>query len=340
VVPTSTTTEVSNASIDESAFDDVKLAWKKRTGANDLEIESLMNDFRELKKRNLVTGKEGDISAWAPKYEEFKKFVDTKNEELEQKDLESGKMADAELVLENDKCLIIVPRTVEASCKYGAHAKWCTSSKKKNEFDAYTKQNIKLYYVINKELPISNRYSKVGIAVWPNSENFFEAFDSKGTVLDEAELDEVWKLNDIDASIFTNELDFNDWLKGLNYTENEDGTINVKGDVNLLSLMLEELPFTFGEVDGKFDCSNNLLSTLEGCPRKVTGDFICANNLFRSLVGGPQEVGGEYDCQTNAKLTSLEGAPKTAAELRINGTGIKEQDWVAYEERTGVKVRR
>ena len=61
--------------------------------------------------------------------------------------------------------------------------------------------------------------------------------------------------------------------------------------------------------EGDLDCSNNDLTSLEGCPKEVKGDFDCSSNNLTSLDGSPEIVSGYFDCSYN-KLTSLEGCPK------------------------------
>ena len=116
-----------------------------------------------------------------------------------------------------------------------------------------------------------------------------------------------------------------------NYTINEDGSIDVDGNVNLMGKGLTELPLTFNRVNGYFHCSHNYLTTLEGSPKHVNGyfncssneltslehgpeyvdrDFNCRNNRLTSLEYSPLEVGKEFNCSDNPKLTSLEGSPK------------------------------
>ena len=63
------------------------------------------------------------------------------------------------------------------------------------------------------------------------------------------------------------------------------------------------------EVGGGFDCRNNQLTSLKGCPQKVGGWFWCDNNQLTSLEGCPKEVGGRFSCNNN-QLTSLEGCPQ------------------------------
>lgn len=55
--------------------------------------------------------------------------------------------------------------------------------------------------------------------------------------------------------------------------------------------------------------SDNHLTSLKGCPKRMPKDFRCQNNALKTLIDGPEYVGRNFDCSDN-KLTSLEGAPK------------------------------
>ena len=96
-----------------------------------------------------------------------------------------------------------------------------------------------------------------------------------------------------------------------NYTINEDGSIDVDGNVDLSFRNLSKLPLKFGRVSGDFYCDRNQLTTLEGCPKEVGGNFWCYNNNLTSLEGCSSDVivGGYFDCCNN-KLTTLEGCPR------------------------------
>ena len=96
-----------------------------------------------------------------------------------------------------------------------------------------------------------------------------------------------------------------------NYTINEDGSIDVDGNVNLSFKKLTELPLNFNKVTGDFSCTHNELTTLKGSPKYVGLDFYCHdNNKLTSLEYGPVEVGGDFSCVDNKYLTSLEHSPK------------------------------
>ncbi len=94
-----------------------------------------------------------------------------------------------------------------------------------------------------------------------------------------------------------------------NYTINNDGTVDVDGNVGLSRNYLTILPLKFGKVSGIFDCSNNQLTTLEGSPKWVGKDFNCGNNEIKSLEGGPEVVLGTYYCYRN-RLVNFKGFPE------------------------------
>jgi hypothetical protein len=122
------------------------------------------------------------------------------------------------------------------------------------------------------------------------------------------------------------------------YTINEDGSIDVDGNVYLTSKHLNELPLKFRNVSGHFNCSNNELTSLEGSPKEIGGVFDCCHNQLTSLEGSPiKVVGGIFYCNSN-KLTSLEGITQMRSghiECHSNNLrdvkGIKE-GWRGYLE--------
>ena len=79
-----------------------------------------------------------------------------------------------------------------------------------------------------------------------------------------------------------------------NYTINEDGSIDVDGNVDLSNRNLTELPLTFGRVTSHFNCSYNKLTTLKGSPKYVGYNFYCDNNELTSLEYSPEEVKGDF----------------------------------------------
>jgi hypothetical protein len=93
------------------------------------------------------------------------------------------------------------------------------------------------------------------------------------------------------------------------YTINDDGSIDVEVNVELLKCDLYELPLTFNKVGGTFDCSDNNLTSLKGSPKEVGVNFYCYKNNLTSLKDSPTEIRGDFFCDQNS-LTSLEHGPE------------------------------
>ena len=98
-----------------------------------------------------------------------------------------------------------------------------------------------------------------------------------------------------------------------NYTINEDGSIDVDGNVDLSCRKLTKLPLKFNKVNGDFYCRVNSLTSLFGCPNEVGGNFYCSDNKLKSLEHCPKKIHGGFSCYYNL-ITSLSGCPE-----RING---------------------
>ncbi len=94
-----------------------------------------------------------------------------------------------------------------------------------------------------------------------------------------------------------------------NWSINPDGFVDVDGDVILYRYGLTKLPLNFGHITGDFDCQDNKLTNLEGCPLSVGGQFDCTHNQITSLEGCPREVGIAFYCFNN-QITSLRFAPE------------------------------
>lgn len=120
-----------------------------------------------------------------------------------------------------------------------------------------------------------------------------------------------------------------------NYNVNDDGTIDVDGNVNLYNTQnpLTELPLAFNKVSGNFVCDNHHLSSLSGSPKEVGGDFRVNYNQLTSLDGGPELVYGFYNCIGN-KLTSLEHCPIYFGKYKLldfRGNQVTAQSIIALE---------
>ena len=82
-----------------------------------------------------------------------------------------------------------------------------------------------------------------------------------------------------------------------NYTINDDGSIDVDGDIDIsedrFTNISIDVPLKFNKVTGDFVCRSNYLTTLEGSPKSVGGGFYCNDNELTSLKGSPEYIGGQ-----------------------------------------------
>ena len=122
-----------------------------------------------------------------------------------------------------------------------------------------------------------------------------------------------------------------------NYTINDDGSIDVNGEVVLYEMDLYELPLTFNKVTGYFDCQNNKLTSLKGSPRWVGGYFYCDFNDLTSLEFSPEYVGGSFGCVDN-DLTDLVGSPKEVGGYFYCASNQNLVNLKGYSEKIGKEL--
>ena len=85
------------------------------------------------------------------------------------------------------------------------------------------------------------------------------------------------------------------------YTINFDGSIDVNKPVNLSNFDLTELPLKFNKVNGSFDCSDNRLTTLKGCPNEVSDSFFFENNPLERIDYTPNRIGDGKGIYSDSK---------------------------------------
>ena len=132
-----------------------------------------------------------------------------------------------------------------------------------------------------------------------------------------------------------------------NYTINKDYSIDVEGNVSLSDhdmivkyffgeITYYRLPIKFNRVNGRFNCSNCNLKSLEGSP-KYADSFDCSNNKLRSLVGGPTHV-RTYDFSLN-NVRSLEGMAISTGYRGISCTGNPIYElWSMFQDASKIEL--
>jgi|SaaInl5LU_22_DNA_1037371.scaffolds.fasta_scaffold00026_73 hypothetical protein len=87
---------------------------------------------------------------------------------------------DYDKIIDTEDVLVVVPKTHEASCKYGAGTKWCTTAKNPQAFSNYTSSGI-LFYIFLKKFTKDNPYYKMAIHynIYNNNETWYDSKDDR-----------------------------------------------------------------------------------------------------------------------------------------------------------------
>ena len=118
-------------------------AFKKKYGASisDDEIVNIFNRFNNQKSRL----KNKDILGYASVEELLSAIGEKSGKEVEK----NIKGKEANIIINNDRMTVVEPLTVNASKKYGANTKWCTTSNddETNGFDYWFKDYSLVYFI-------------------------------------------------------------------------------------------------------------------------------------------------------------------------------------------------
>jgi len=158
------------------SFPMVKLAFVN-SGAPVQEVDNYLDMFKELVRRNVVTGPERDINHWKKQgWDNFKTFVDsgenikdvTKRQIKQRKDV--GRSIN---LYEDNTWLIVIPLDHTASCFHGKGTDWCTTKPSQSNFrDYFYRSNVTLIYLLNK----TNGH-KHAISYNTNTPDIYQLFD-------------------------------------------------------------------------------------------------------------------------------------------------------------------
>ena len=113
--------------------------------------------FKRAKERRMINGQQGDINKYRS-ISELGKFVSELNQE-EILGKTKGEVSNAvnsakdqvKVVFENDRWLIVIPLTYEASCYWGNGTEWCTATRERDTYYKQYSSQGPLYININKQ---------------------------------------------------------------------------------------------------------------------------------------------------------------------------------------------
>ena len=154
----------------------IRVFIRDHMSPSDINKFGVMKDFDKLINKNLIQQKDiNQYKSVESVYDEVKKYEDVKTKSEQEKE----EKKDADVIFENDRVLVVMPRSKESSCRYGANTKWCTSGTTYNYFNSYYYgKGVSLYYVIPKGEYL-NKYGKIAVAVNPNGDRtYYNAQDN------------------------------------------------------------------------------------------------------------------------------------------------------------------
>lgn len=116
------------------------------------------------------------------KYDVYKlvSAIDKHRETSKSQQKKSFDTSGVKKLFEDKNILIVKPLTYEASCKYGAGTRWCTTmAGQPSYFESHTKEDQGLYYIILKNFNKDNKFYKIAIHITPNVETWYDSTDER-----------------------------------------------------------------------------------------------------------------------------------------------------------------
>ena len=122
-------------------------SWAYNKSGNPEAAMAIMDDV--LKHQKMLPKK--DFAKYSS-YDELERDYDRITLKLQQKELSS----DVDILYEDEDLLVVVPKTWQASCKYGANTKWCTAAREDPKYwDEHQAEGLETFWIY-KNLPDSD----------------------------------------------------------------------------------------------------------------------------------------------------------------------------------------
>jgi hypothetical protein len=129
--------------------------------------------------------------------------------------------------------------------------------------------------------------------------------------------------NDIEY-LKSKDASFLDFIKG-EFTVNEDGSINVKGNV-VIKKNMAELTVDFNEIDGNFIAPHIGLKSMKRFPRIVTGDVIINSNDIK-IIERLEKVGDDFNISNN-ELSIIKNFPLVGKDIILQDNYLETLDGI------------
>ncbi len=202
-------------------------------------IVELINFFDSVV--NKLTEK--DIMKYTPE-----QLADLESEGVESKtERKHERSKGAEVVYEDDRFTVVMPRNARAAHHYGTNTEWCIARAGNSHFAGYVKRGLMFYYITDHSLPITDPEYLVCIVMGKNGID--TVWDTPNSNIDpKAYLKKIG----LDPKIFAFdpiELKVIDML--FKFVINNDGTVDVDGDVDISYMDLTNLEIEVSDNDSR-----------------------------------------------------------------------------------------
>ncbi|MEO5367681.1 MAG: hypothetical protein H7831_15255 [Magnetococcus sp. WYHC-3] len=135
-----------------------------------MDIVEVLEKFQQLEKsgkfdslisKKLMKPEEKDLNYWSKKrLWELEDFCEKALDYVSAGENKKVAKEQSEILFENERFFIVHPKSMAASCYYGAQTKWCITAREANQFENYTNNGSLFIFVIDKK-PLGPKYSKV-----------------------------------------------------------------------------------------------------------------------------------------------------------------------------------
>jgi hypothetical protein len=193
-----------------------------KSGIEQTDAEQAVKTFNDLTKKNKI--KKG-IDIFSLSFDELQQHITDASGKVSRKEKSQRiKDKDTEYVYEDDKILIVSPKTHESSCKYGSGTQWCITMTSPSYWNQYYQKGIKMYFIIpKKHTKASKDDEKVAVAVDINDN--FEIFNANDQTLSRTSF-ENWLEEDAESDVeevlqYLQPLDRGEYLERTQITESE-----------------------------------------------------------------------------------------------------------------------
>ena len=138
--------------------------------------------YSDLKKRNQLQPNHKNLQRIKDIHElldVMDAYRDTQSRSEQKDSIEQGfyDRGEAELVHDDSKIKVIIPKTEKASCYFGMGTQWCTTGDRNNQFNNYTRDGYDLYYIFFKGVKDKKNY-KWAVA-WNRKNHHVKLFDAQ-----------------------------------------------------------------------------------------------------------------------------------------------------------------